>query len=96
MIDLGSDPECRLVSVPGQTFWHTHICEVCGSYWTHIAPTPMTQRENRRIHTCTKCGTEVWKFVQLDEPKLGIGDFALLASGVLLGAVALSLFDRRQ
>jgi hypothetical protein len=56
----------------------------------------MTQRENRRIHTCTKCGTEVWKFVQLDEPKLGIGDFALLASGVLLGAVALSLFDRRQ
>ena len=38
----GCDP-CRVVNVPGQKFWHTHVCPCCRSSWHHIAPTPMTQ-----------------------------------------------------
>jgi hypothetical protein len=59
--------DCRLVDVPGQKAWHTHVCPKCASSWTHIAPTPMTQGMNRHIHTCTKCGTLVYEFVRLDE-----------------------------
>jgi hypothetical protein len=76
--------------------WHTHTCPVCGSWWTHIAPTPMTQKKNREIHTCTKCGTEVYAYVKLEEPGLGLGGVALIAAGAFAGLVLAHLIDRPQ
>ena len=85
--------DCTLVNVPGQQFWHTHVCEVCGSSWTHIAPTPMTQGVNRKIHTCTKCGTLSYKFIRLEEsPDIPLG---WVAAGALAGLVLASMLDRR-
>jgi hypothetical protein len=80
---------CQLVCVPGQKRWHTHVCPNCNSSWTHIAPIPMTQRKNREIHTCTKCGTEVYAFVAIEEPADPIvwavgGAFAALLMTTLL------------
>lgn len=83
---------CALVCVPGQKFWHTHTCPTCHSSWTHIAPTPMTAELNEKIHTCTKCGTRVWKFV-----KVTIGDvvpYGWLAAGALAGLFVAALLDR--
>jgi hypothetical protein len=86
---MGAPTCCQLVCVPGQKRWHTHVCPNCESSWTHIAPTPMTQRKNREIHTCTKCGTEVYAFVAIEQqptdPFLwaAVGAFAgLLISGL--------------
>jgi hypothetical protein len=89
--------DCALVTVPGQKMWHTHICEVCGSSWTHIAPTPMTQGMNKKIHTCTKCGTFSWKFVAIEEPGLWQTPVPVLWVGVAMlgGALIQRLLDRR-
>jgi hypothetical protein len=86
--------DCQLVTVPGQKLWHTHICEVCGSSWTHIAPTPMTQGMNKKIHTCTKCGTFSWKFIPLEDPPLQIPPLGWLVVGTLGGIVLTRLLDR--
>lgn len=84
--------DCQLVCVPGQKFWHTHVCPTCESCWTHIAPTPMTQRKNREIHTCTKCGTEVYEFVKVEESTSGSA-LPWIAAGLLAG---LLMIDRRR
>lgn len=89
-------PCCQFVSVPGQTFWHSHMCQNCGSSWTHIAPTPMTQAKNREIHTCTKCGTEVYAFVKVEEVDRFRDGIPWIAAGVLVGILGAALFDRRQ
>jgi hypothetical protein len=89
-----AQPGDRLVCVPGQKFWHTHICEVCGSSWTHIAPTPMTESLNEKIHTCTKCGTRVYKFVRSEEIRTGV-PYGWLAGGALAGLFLAALLDRR-
>lgn len=81
--------------VPGQRFWHTHQCPNCQSTWTHIAPTPMTQAKNREIHTCTKCGTEVYTFVGIDEGP-DLTGVAWLGAGLLLGLAGAALFNQRR
>jgi len=87
--------DCQLVCVPGQKFWHTHVCPSCESFWTHIAPTPMTQAKNREIHTCTKCGTEVYEFVRIDDSSsAGFGNVALVAAGAFAGLVLAHFIDR--
>lgn len=86
-------PDCAEVHVPGQQFWHTHVCEVCGSSWTHIAPTPMTQGMNRKIHTCTKCGTMCYRFIKLEENRPGV-PLGWVAAGALAGVLVASLLDR--
>src|SRR5271168_616742 len=78
--------DCDLVTVPGQLLWHTHLCEVCGSSWTHIAPTPMTQATNRKIHTCTKCGTMSYKFIPIDQKN---GFFDMEVPVLWIGAAVL-------
>ena len=84
--------DCQEVHVPGQQFWHTHVCEVCGSSWTHIAPTPMTQGMNKKIHTCTKCGTFCWKFIPVKRaPDVPLG---WVAAGALAGVLLVNLLDR--
>jgi hypothetical protein len=88
--------DCQLVCVPGQRFWHTHCCASCGSSWTHIAPTPMTQAKNREIHTCTKCGTEVYEFVREDEGSSSGSRWEWLAIGLAAGLAGAWLIDRRQ
>jgi hypothetical protein len=94
---MAAIPDCQLVCVPGQKFWHTHVCPTCESFWTHIAPTPMTQGKNREIHTCTKCGTEVYEFVKIQEES---GQIAMglpwVAAGVLVGLLGAALIDRRR
>jgi predicted RNA-binding Zn-ribbon protein involved in translation (DUF1610 family) len=87
------DDGCRFVCVPGQKAWHTHVCPNCGSSWTHIAPTPMTQRMNEKIHTCTKCGTLVWSFVRLEELKPEI-PYGWVVGGLLAGFAVATLLDR--
>ena len=91
---------CSLVCVPGQKFWHTHRCPNCASFWTHIAPTPMTQAKNREIHTCTKCGTLVYTFEQVEQGTGGLGlngrMVAWAAGGLLLGLVVAAGIDRRR
>lgn len=86
-------PDC-LVSVPGQTFWHTHTCRKCHSSWTHIAPTPMTQAKNQEIHTCTKCGELVYEFVRLDAADPVADGLPWLAGGILAGVALAVLLDR--
>jgi predicted RNA-binding Zn-ribbon protein involved in translation (DUF1610 family) len=76
----------REVNVPGQKRWHTHRCPNCGTSWTHIAPTPMTQRKNIEIHTCHKCGMMVWGF----EPVL---PFSPLLAGIVAGLALAVLLD---
>lgn len=89
---------CALVCVPGQKFWHTHLCPACGSSWTHIAPTPMTQSLNEKIHTCTKCGTLVYAFVPLEPVQNGGIELPVpalwLGVAVLAGAALQGLLDR--
>jgi hypothetical protein len=89
---------CCVVNVPGQRFWHTHTCPVCASSWTHIAPTPMTQAVNEKIHTCTKCGTLVYAFVPVD-PAGGILETEVpvlwVGMALLAGAALQALLDRR-
>jgi hypothetical protein len=85
---------CQWVCVPGQKFWHTHVCPVCDSSWTHIAPTPMTQATNEKIHTCTKCGTLVYAFVKLEEQPAEV-PVAWIAVAVVGGALLQRLLDRR-
>jgi hypothetical protein len=53
----------------------------------------MTQRVNEKIHTCTKCGTLVYAFVEIEPPQNAM---LWLAGGLLLGVVGAALFDRRQ
>jgi predicted RNA-binding Zn-ribbon protein involved in translation (DUF1610 family) len=82
----------RFVSVPGQLRWHSHTCPVCGSSWTHIAPTPMTARKNIEIHTCTKCGELVWRF----EPLPSCSPFLLgLVAGLGAAAIYQLIRDKR-
>jgi hypothetical protein len=87
--------DCQLVCVPGQKFWHTHVCPTCESFWTHIAPTPMTQAKNREIHTCTKCGTEVYEFVKIEETTSS-GVLHWVGAGLLLGLLGAAVIDRRR
>jgi hypothetical protein len=94
LLPSSSVPGCQIVNVPGQKFWHTHICPSCGSSWYHIAPTPMTQAVNEKIHTCTKCGTLVYAFVDVQAgPALHPG--LVFAGGMLAAAVIGALVDRR-
>jgi hypothetical protein len=53
----------------------------------------MTQGMNRKIHTCTKCGTMSYKFIRLDDtPEIPLG---WVAAGALAGIVLVSMLDRR-
>jgi len=90
---IAPSDDCRLVCVPGQRAWHTHLCPTCGSSWTHIAPTPMTQAKNKEIHTCTKCGTFVWTFVPL-EPADDIPSWLWGIGGLVVGVAVVTLLDR--
>lgn len=96
LLPSSSVPGCQIVNVPGQKFWHTHVCPRCQSSWTHIAPTPMTQAVNRKIHTCTKCGTFVYTFQRLEEVSVidEIPPIAWVAGGVLLAGLVTVVFDR--
>jgi hypothetical protein len=55
----------------------------------------MTQAKNREIHTCTKCGTEVYTFVGVDEGP-DLTGVAWLGAGLLLGLAGAALFNQRR
>jgi hypothetical protein len=52
----------------------------------------MTQAVNEKIHTCTKCGTLVWAFVDVQEGPVISSGWAF-AGGALLAAILASLVD---
>jgi hypothetical protein len=58
----------------------------------------MTEKKNKEIHTCTKCGTLVWTFQAVDETYScnSQGGLIWLAGGVFLGLLGAALFDRRR
>jgi len=55
----------------------------------------MTQAKNREIHTCTKCGTEVYEFTQIEE-STSVGGAPWLAAGILVGLLGAAIIDRAR
>lgn len=51
--------------------FHSHRCPSCGHTWCHADDVPVRSSfvQNRKAHTCAKCGTEqYWKFARDVDP----------------------------
>jgi hypothetical protein len=56
----------------------------------------MTQAMNEKIHTCTKCGTRVWKFMISEEETTQQPAVGWILAGAIGGILVARLFDRGQ
>jgi hypothetical protein len=85
------NPQCY-VEVPGQNYYHAHVCQSCGTTWKHRAPVPMTVTTNELIHTCPKCGAIRW---EIDYACIDPLDVIFALSVIALATCALTFLYQR-